>query len=102
MRGGYRVGAGKPPRKSKSPPKDIVADAQAAKMQPLDYMLMVMNDPATDVCRRDRMAIAAAPFCHPRVADIAKGKKDRQAEAAVSAGSGTAWARDLEFEGQAN
>jgi phage terminase small subunit len=104
---GYRPGAGRPPRKSKTPtpypvPNDIVADAQAARMEPLEYMLAVLNDPAADATRRDRMAIAAAPYCHPRIADIAKGKKDRQAEAAETAGAGTAWAGDLEFEGRAN
>ena len=101
--GGYRAGAGGVPSKPRGPlPKDIAADAKAAKMKPLEYMLMVLNDPAADMTRRDRMAIAAAPYCHPRVADIAKGKKDRQAEAAVKAGAGTAWAGDLEFEGRAN
>jgi hypothetical protein len=94
-----------PPRKSKAPkpvPKDIVADARAAKMKPLEYMLAVMNDPAADGLRRDRMAMAAAPYCHPRVADSTKGKKDQQAEAAKTAGVGTEWAGDLEFEGRAN
>lgn len=104
---GYRPGAGRPPRKSKTPtpypvPKDIVADARAARMQPLEYMLLVMNDPAADATRRDRMAIAAAPFCHPRVADKSWGKKDAQAEAAATAGAGTAWENDLKFEGRAN
>jgi hypothetical protein len=71
-------------------------------MQPLEYMLTVMNDPAADGGRRDRMAMAAAPYCHPRVADKSWGKKDAQAEAAETAGAGTAWAGDLEFEGRAN
>ena len=71
-------------------------------MQPLEYMLAVMNDPAADEARRDRMAMAAAPYCHPRVAYTVKGKKDLQAEAVATAGAGTAWAGDLEFEGRAN
>jgi hypothetical protein len=83
-------------------PKDIVADAKAAKMQPLEYMLLVLNDPTADEVRRDRMAMAAAPYCHPRVADSTRGKKDLQAEAAETAGAGTAWSGDLEFEGRAN
>ena len=37
-----------------------------------------MRDPKVDPKRRDRMAIAAAPYCHPR-ADL-KGKKDHAAE----------------------
>jgi hypothetical protein len=101
--GGYRVGAGRKPTKPKnSTPKDIVADAKAANMQPLEYMLLVMNDPAADEVRRDRMAMAAAPYCHPRVADKSYGKKDAQAEAAATAGAATEWASDLEFDGRAN
>jgi hypothetical protein len=49
------------------------------------------------------MAIAAAPYCHPRVADATKGKKDQRAEAAATAGgAGTDWADDLEIDSRAN
>jgi hypothetical protein len=99
--GGYRPGAGgvrKKPQGVHPLPADIVKDARAAKMQPLEYMLAVMNDQTADVTRRDRMAIAAAPFCHPRVAEMTKGKKDQQSEAAEMAGVGTSWAADLEFK----
>ena len=48
----------------------------------LAYMLRVMNDPGTEPERRDRMAIAAAPFMHPRATDVAKGKKELEAESA--------------------
>jgi hypothetical protein len=52
-------------------------------------MLMVMNDAEADINRRDRMAVAAAPFCHPRVADARTGKKDeRQVVAEASASTG--------------
>src|SRR5262245_50976589 len=34
---------------------------------PLDYMIRLMRDESIDVDRRDRMAIAAAPFLHPRL-----------------------------------
>jgi hypothetical protein len=103
-RGGFRPGAGRPrkPKVPKPVPRDIVVDAHAARMQPLEYMLAVMNDPAADEIRRDRMAMAAAPYCHPRVADSTRGKKDLQAEAAATAGAATEWASDLEFEGRAN
>ena len=62
---------------------------------PLDYMLSVIRDPTATQDRRDRMAIAAAPYCHPRVAERYKGKKDEQAETAELAGLGTLWAEDL-------
>jgi hypothetical protein len=48
-------------------------------------MLAVMNDPNADVARRDRMAIAAAPFMHPRVEKVVLGKKVAQEEAADEA-----------------
>jgi hypothetical protein len=103
MKGGPRAISGPMPRKPKNPtPKDIVADAKAAKMLPLEYMLLVLNDPTADEVRRDRMAMAAAPYCHPRVADSVRGKKDLQAEAAETAGNGTVWGSDLEFDGRAN
>ncbi len=61
--------------------------ASADNLTPLDYMLKVMNDPTADKERRDRMAIAAAPFLHPREGE-GKGKKDEKAERAKKAGSG--------------
>jgi phage terminase small subunit len=62
-----------------------------------------MNDPTADETRRDRMAIAAASFCHPRVSDTRIGKKDQEADAAAKAGGNdTGWANDLEIDVRAN
>jgi phage terminase small subunit len=68
-------------------------------MMPLDYMLSVMRNPDADQARRDRMAQAAAPYCHGRVAET-KGKKEAQAEQAKIAAQD--WAGDLEFDTQPN
>jgi len=38
---------------------------------PLDYMLRVMRDPATEPHRRDAMAKAAAPYVHPQLQAVA-------------------------------
>lgn len=57
------------------------------KLEPLDYMLSVMNDSTADKDRRDRMAIAAAPFVHPRIAE-GKGKKQEKDEKAAAAAKG--------------
>jgi hypothetical protein len=46
------------------------AAAAATGVLPLDYMLSVMRDPAADNKRRDAMAVAAAPFLHPRLTAI--------------------------------
>jgi hypothetical protein len=97
----------------KTPPKlvSVIEKARAQgsaviaaeKLMPLEYMLAVMRDPKATQLRRDRMAIAAAPFCHPRMADTIKGKKDQQADAAATAGGpDTGWANDLEVDSRAN
>ena len=98
-RGGYRPGAGRPKGSSKVTHTDAVArvdvPAQLQAVQeaspedektPLEYMLAVINDPTADQNRRDRMAIAAAPFMHPKTGE--SGKKDRVKEAARVVGSG--------------
>jgi len=90
MKGGYRPGAGRPRgslnKKRVETLSDIYADAAGEGMTPLEYMLMVMNDPKCPVDRRDRMAIAAAPFCHPRKGE--GGLKTDAKEKARVAGEG--------------
>ena len=98
-RGGYRAGAGRP-KSAKSAkavvvPADIKSAARKSKLSPLDYMLTVMNDEGADAARRDRMAIAAAPFVHARPGDKPQGKKEAAQEAAQTAGAGTEWGDDL-------
>ena len=98
-RGGYRPNSGPPkgtkyrPRGSKKKTKpdeisqDIVDEAEAENLSPLEYMLNVMNDELADKNRRDRMAIAAAPFQHSRKGE-GLGKKDEASERAKTAGAG--------------
>jgi hypothetical protein len=77
----------------------VLTEAQLSGMLPLDYMLAVIRDPNATQLRRDKMAIAAAPYCHPRLMPDAptKGKKDQRAEAAATAGGAdTEWSDDLE------
>jgi phage terminase small subunit len=108
-RGGYRPGSGpqkgtkykpragkaakasesarKPREKKPTIPQDIQDDAADANMTPMDYMLMVIRDKKIDPVRRDRMAIAAAPFCHPRKGE-GQGKKEEKSDRAAKAGAG--------------
>lgn len=105
-RGGARVGAGRP-KKGAAPAKKIVGrvvkrpltveaphtkaespspDGAATGQTPLEYMLSVMNDPDADEGRKDRLAVAAAPYMHPKMGE--SGKKDAKAGAAKAAGRG--------------
>ena len=91
MRGGYRPGSGRPKRSAQLRRDRITTAPAPGRMPPLDYMLSVMNDPGVDDARRDRMAIAAAPYVHTRVADVKPGKKEEAKQAALTAERGTSW-----------
>jgi hypothetical protein len=48
-----------------------IADAAVKEgLTPLEYMLAVLRDEKVDPERRDRMAAAAAPYIHPRLANV--------------------------------
>jgi hypothetical protein len=53
---------------------------------PLEYALHVMNDPNAPREQRDRLAIAALPFCHVKRGE--GGKKEQVAENAEKAAGG--------------
>ena len=68
--GGRRLGAGRKSGKVTQATRDkqaVVAEALRDGRTPLEYMLSVMRDPSVDPDRRDRMALAAAQFVHPRL-----------------------------------
>lgn len=54
----------------------LVEEVRATGETPLEYKLRVMRDPTVDHDRRDKMAIAAAPFIHPKLAAIEHTGKD--------------------------
>lgn len=81
LRGGARPGAGRP---SSQPVK---LDLPATK-DPLVFLLLVMNDPATNARLRIVAATAALPYVHERAGNVQGGKKDKRAEAAQEAGKG--------------
>jgi hypothetical protein len=59
------------------------AAAEATGIMPLDYMLSVMRDANADPKRRDAMAIAAAPYLHPKVSAV-EAKPNEPAAAEVA------------------
>ena len=89
-RGGFRVGAGRPKgskgKTAKSKRTTHITGA-GETLTPLEFMLRVLNDPNADKELRARMAIAAAPYVHPKAGE-GKGKKNDQADRAKKAGAG--------------
>jgi hypothetical protein len=49
---------------------EIVEQAKAEGVSPLEYMLKVMRDEGADKKRRDVMAVAAAGYVHPKLASV--------------------------------
>ena len=97
-RGGARPGAGRPKKADGDVPKVTASTVNRPRkslsgLTPLEYMLRVMNDDEAEDARRDRMAMAAAPFVHARAEAAAPGKKEqRQAAAEEQAQSGGKYA----------
>ena len=87
-----------PPPAAQTPATDQLKDrveveSAQAGMSPLDYMLQVMRSSNVDPQRRDRMAIAAAPFFHPRKEPVGQGKREAADAASKKASGGKFGAR---------
>lgn len=66
-RGGYRPGSGRKKGSLGAAGKARLAIAnRPINVTPLEYMLTVMRNEAQPKEIRDWMAIAAAPYCHPK------------------------------------
>jgi len=68
--GGKRPGAGRKPGSANKLTREIADNSFKKGITPLEYMLQVLRDPRADTARRDQMAIAAAPYIHPRLQPI--------------------------------
>ena len=87
-KGGYRPGAGRPKGAVKLPGAPASASTGTPPMEPLAYLLAVMNDEAWPVEVRLRATGMALPYTHTRPAPpSAKDKRQATAEAAT----GTGW-----------
>ena len=64
--GGAREGAGRPKGSLNKRSADTLADALAAGLTPVEYMLEILRDPTADEKRRDWAAEKSAPYLHPR------------------------------------
>lgn len=74
-----------------APPELPAADQQVPpastpKQSPIEFMYEAMNDPTVPRSERYRIAIALAPYMHPKTGEI--GKKDLAQQAAENVSSG--------------
>jgi hypothetical protein len=67
-RGGKRPGAGRKPGSLTKKTRDIAEAAAAAGETPLEFLLRIMRDETQEPDVRRAMAVAAAPYCHSRLA----------------------------------
>ncbi len=88
MKGGYRPGSGRPPG-SKTARLPAPPTAESGAMNPLAYLLAVMNNAAEPTEVRMRAAGMALPFVHPKPAPPTA--KDRRQAMAETAEAGTDW-----------
>jgi len=68
-RGGARNGAGRPKGAKTQITEEAIRKAGEGET-PLEYMLRVMRDETQVDDRRDKMAIAAASYMHPRAVEV--------------------------------
>ena len=96
----------KGPRKSGPkggrPVKLQVVEIDPDGIMPLDYMLAVVRDPTATQERRDRMAIASAPYCHPKVTEAPLGKKEQARIDAVAKPKNSDWGDLVTNTGEKN
>lgn len=91
-RGGARPGAGRKPKKlePKEDVKEVILEGSelldGKERDPLEFLLLVQNNPAVDPRLRVRAAIAAAQYLHTKTHD--GGKKEAKDETAKKVASG--------------
>ena len=71
-RGGKRVGAGRPVGAATKRVREVeaIVAKEGHKLTPLAYLLNAINDARVPEKRRDELAIAALPYCSPRLAAV--------------------------------
>lgn len=69
-KGGARPGAGRKKGAPNIRTRAAQAAAEAGGITPLEYMLQVMRDPATEPREKLNAAVAAAPYVHAKLSSV--------------------------------
>lgn len=76
MRGGKRIGAGRPKGIPNKRTLQFRKDVEESGLTPLEFMLGIMRDPVQPQKIRSDMAVAAAPYIHPRISAVELSGRD--------------------------
>jgi hypothetical protein len=68
--GGARTGAGRKAGSLTTKTREIAEKAASEGITPLEYMLEILRDPRAEKGQRFEAAKAAAPYIHPRLANV--------------------------------
>jgi hypothetical protein len=82
-RGGHRAGSGRPKGACDKHPRlrmrDLAAQVRADAMEmPIDRLIRRLNDASLSEEYRDKLAVAIAPYCSPRLSSVAITKRPGQ------------------------
>lgn len=69
-RGGARPGAGRPKGRRSDKTNALLAEVESSGITPLAYLLGLMRDRDNDLSVRLDAAKSAAPYVHPKLANI--------------------------------
>lgn len=81
MRGGKRNGAGRKAGSQTKRTQEIIAQASANGITPLEFMLSVLQDASKPFDQRYSAARDAAPYMHPRLASSTVKINDKRSVA---------------------
>lgn len=76
QRGGKRPGSGRKPGSKNTRTAELARKAAEAGLTPLEYLLSLMRDEERETNVRLDAAKAAAPYVHPKLANIEHTGKD--------------------------
>lgn len=68
--GGPQPGSGRPKGIRVRKTQEIIEKATAGGITPLEYMMNILRDDSADPATRNSMAIAAAPYIHPKLSSV--------------------------------
>ena len=100
-RGGRREGAGRPKGALNLKTRALLESVAAGGEMPIGYIMRVMRDENAPSKRRDKMALAAAAYFHPRLLSVPLNE-DEESEGESTASDGEPENGEVVNSGAAN